>query len=237
MPTSYKTDDGYQLGQWVSVQRAKRTQWSLIVGNAWRHCRVGHGMFCRTMGRGLLSSESSFQNERVIAECLDATRPTMAIDSVSGLQVRDNKDTMDPDRRQRLEALPGWSWDVFSEQWEEGFSHLKQFSEREGHCRVPKSYKTDDGYRLGQWVANQRTLRTQWTLIVGNAWRHCRVGHGMSCRTMGRGLLSSESSFQNERVIAECLTATRPTTTIDLVSGLRFRGEQRTQWTLIVGNA
>ena len=63
---------------------------------------------------------------------------------------------MDPDRRQRLEALPGWSWDV----------------------------------------------------CVGR---------------MGRGLLSSERSFRTERVIAECLKATRPTTAIDSVNGLQFR--------------
>ena len=66
------------------------------------------------------------------------------------------KDTMDPDRRQRLEALPGWSWDVLSDQWEEGFSHLKAFSDQQGHCRVPQGYMTDDGYRLGGWVARQR---------------------------------------------------------------------------------
>src|SRR5712671_5331398 len=44
----------------------------------------------------------------------------------------------------------------YSTRWEEGFSHLKHFSDREGHCRVPRSYKAADGYRLGQWVRVQR---------------------------------------------------------------------------------
>src|SRR5262249_38809089 len=51
--------------------------------------------------------------------------------------------TLDTDRRQRLESLSGWSWDVLSDWWEEGFLHLKNYLERENHCRVPKSYKSD----------------------------------------------------------------------------------------------
>jgi hypothetical protein len=90
VPHSYKTEEGYRLGQWVNVQR------------------------------------------------------------------RTNKKGLDPSRLQRLEALSGWDWDPNLSRWEEGFSRLKQFSEREGHCRVPQSYKTEEGYRLGQWVNVQR---------------------------------------------------------------------------------
>jgi hypothetical protein len=63
--------------------------------------------------------------------------------------------TLDPDRVARLEALPGWVWGLRLDLWEEGFSHLCQFVQREGHARVPTDY-IDDGYRLGQWVHGQR---------------------------------------------------------------------------------
>src|SRR5262249_55125299 len=89
--SSYKTDDGYKLGQWVSIQRS------------------------------------------------------------TGYE-------LDIDRRKRLEALPGWSWDAIDDRWEEGFFHLKEYSKREGHCRVPKGYKTGIGYPLGNWVGTQRLV-------------------------------------------------------------------------------
>jgi Helicase associated domain len=63
---------------------------------------------------------------------------------------------MDPERRKNIEALRGWSWSVHLDRWEEGFTHLKQLSELEGHCRVPTGYKTGDEYALGRWVSRQR---------------------------------------------------------------------------------
>ena len=66
---------------------------------------------------------------------------------------RTAKDTMDPDRRQRLEALPGWSWESFG-QWEKGFSHLKAVFRARGSLPSDRDYKTEDGYRLGQWVSS-----------------------------------------------------------------------------------
>jgi len=75
---------------------------------------------------------------------------------------------MDTDRRQRLEALSFWNVGrgrytgrlrAFDERWETGFSHLKEFAERYGHGRVPRNYKTDEGYGLGEWVQKQRKTK------------------------------------------------------------------------------
>jgi Fe2+ transport system protein FeoA/DNA-binding TFAR19-related protein (PDSD5 family) len=84
-------------------------------------------------------------------------------DSVSGYRLgswtqnqRIEKDTMSPDRRQRLEALD-FVWDPLTDSWEEGFRLLQLFHQREGHCRVPQRYRDSaSGLQLGQWASNQR---------------------------------------------------------------------------------
>jgi hypothetical protein len=93
---------------------------------------------------------------------------------------RTNKDSLSPERRQRLDDI-GFVWDVLTEQWEEGFSKLLQFKEAEGHCRVPATFKLD-GFNLGKWVGVQRTNkdslspeRRQRLDYIGFVW-HARKG-------------------------------------------------------------
>ena len=67
---------------------------------------------------------------------------------------RSKKEGLTPDQIRRLDLL-GFSWDPYSEQWEEGFAALQKFHEREGHCRVPRGSQ-EFGLNLGSWVVGQR---------------------------------------------------------------------------------
>ncbi len=71
---------------------------------------------------------------------------------------RIHRSEMSPDRKALLEALPGWSWTPTTDAWERSYGFLKAFVEREGHARVPNGH-LEDGFRLGQWVTDQRVKR------------------------------------------------------------------------------
>lgn len=61
------------------------------------------------------------------------------------------------ERIKRLEALPGWDWTRRVSRWEEGFSHLVDYLQR-NRAFPPRDHVEDDGYRLGAWVGQQRQL-------------------------------------------------------------------------------
>ncbi|MEI7457178.1 MAG: Helicase associated domain protein, partial [Nitrosomonadales bacterium] len=88
------------------------------------------------------------------------------------------------ERKMRLESLPRWVWSVSDERWEEGFRYFREFVNYEGHCRISSSYRTVDGYRLGQWVGVQRQKKanlsdirkSQLESAVGWLWANKFVG-------------------------------------------------------------
>ena len=61
------------------------------------------------------------------------------------------------ERRQRLEALSGWVWDLDDAIWEEWFSRLQQYVKSNGHARMPAEHTSPDGENLGRWVINDRS--------------------------------------------------------------------------------
>ena len=66
-----------------------------------------------------------------------------------------NAGTLPADRASRLEALPGWSWDLYADQWDAYYAALQHFALREGHARVPAGH-VETGLALGRWVINRR---------------------------------------------------------------------------------
>jgi TRAP-type C4-dicarboxylate transport system substrate-binding protein len=60
------------------------------------------------------------------------------------------------EQRKRLRKLPGWTVNVLSSRWEEGFRHLQNYVEANGNAVVPQKCMFN-GFKLGQWVAVQRS--------------------------------------------------------------------------------
>ena len=79
---------------------------------------------------------------------------------ISHQRIDKSKNILSQDRIDCFEGLPGWSWDAFKGQWEEGYEQLQSYQKESGNSKVPNSYVSLDGFKLGFWVGRQRKYKT-----------------------------------------------------------------------------
>jgi predicted helicase len=71
-----------------------------------------------------------------------------------------------------------------TESWMFWYGLLETFANEHGPCRVSQDYKTDDGYKLGIWVSNQR--KDKMDPDRRQRLEACPVGHGIAFQISGR---------------------------------------------------
>jgi len=179
----YVARDGTKLGAWVANQKS-----------IWASMRDDRRRRLEQLPGWTLDSRSTFWEDGLhhlseyAKEHGSAQPPSRYV--IDGFKLgiwvntqRQNWAALDDDRRSRLEQLPGWTLNTKATQWEEGYEHLTAYVEENSTALVPAEY-IFRGFRLGQWVAVQRSGWSKlsadrrrrlaalpgWAVSVRDAW-------------------------------------------------------------------
>lgn len=157
----YETDDGVKLGTWISTQRynfkkgrISDEQKRLLdeIGMSWH----------RFLGKWDTAYEYAKQYAETHGGVLDPIAAYVTGDGfalgawVASQRAKYADGKLKPMQIKRLEALK-MTWDVQQVSWQSGFEYAKAYYMENGDLNVPGQYECADGYKLGAWIANQRT--------------------------------------------------------------------------------
>jgi hypothetical protein len=150
-------EDGENLGQWLNTQRANKKSGIIDAEKQQRLEEVG-------VTWGVLSQKWEFMYTLLFQYKEregDCNVPAKHKEDGENLgpwlnqqRVEKKRRKMDGGRGRRLEEM-GVLWDIFSQKWDNNFSRLVQYKEREGDCNVPQCHK-EDGENLGIWLTSRR---------------------------------------------------------------------------------
>ena len=167
--------DEFRLGQWVSVRRSTGTGGRLspertaaleaIPGWVWNAGEAKYQQSFRALKQFVEREGHARVNPRHLEQFENEAVRLGQWVTLRREQYKSRR--ISPERVAALEAVPGWVWDPYEEDFQQGLRALKQFVEREGHARVPVSHVEvydGDEFRLGQWVNTQRTPRSRSVL-------------------------------------------------------------------------
>lgn len=168
VPQHYQTSDGFRLGFWVHDQRKavesmpaeRRCRLEELPTWKWNVRVPGNIRARRKVWEAALLELRDFVHNEGHARVPKDYKTSSGFRLGGWVQSqRSEFERVPVELKAQLEALPGWAWNALLDRWEDGFRHLSEFVEREGHARVKNGFVAADGYRLGSWARNQRARR------------------------------------------------------------------------------
>ena len=152
--------NGVKLGTWISSQRESYKKDRLSGEQINKLNEIGMS-WQRFSGKW----DNAYEYAKAYAEQHDALDPPAEYKTDDGFALgawvasqrakyADGK--LKPMQIKRLETLK-ISWDILLEAWQNGLDHAKEYYAEHGNLNVPGQYECADGYKLGVWIANQRS--------------------------------------------------------------------------------
>jgi hypothetical protein len=155
VPQSYILN-GFNLGNWVALQRTTKDR--LSPERRWRLDDLGFvwDLYDEAWEEGfnkLLQFKEAEGHCRVPSSFkLDAYKLGTWVVHQRTDKV---KRQLSAEQKQKLEEA-GFIWDPVAEAWEEAFEKLKKYFYETGNSNVKKGYVDKDGFKLANWVHQQR---------------------------------------------------------------------------------
>ena len=167
IPKAYRTENGLSLGMWLVTQRRVRRGtaggvltesqiarldgigmvWETRTEAAWNRNFAAAKAYYEEHGNLLVPNKYKTQDGIALGTWIANLRQNVGRNGENS--------TVTPERRAQLDGI-GMVWNAREWQWENGFLHAAAYYAQHGHLRPPANYRTEDGFLLGSWLANQR---------------------------------------------------------------------------------
>lgn len=162
VPAKYVTETGFPLGVWIVMMRKARADQRFSIVTEERIQRLDEiGMSWNVISdqweRNYLEAVDYYREHGDLIVTKDYVTPNGIKLGywIARLRINRKASKLTDDQINRLNQI-GMAWDADEGRWQIGYAAALQYSREHGNLKVPPTYVTKDGYRLGLWINLKR---------------------------------------------------------------------------------
>jgi superfamily II DNA or RNA helicase len=162
VPNDYREPDGFLLRSWIQKQRSDYAKGKLDEVKIAKLTAVHHSWLWDP------HAERWYQNYELLKTVLSqqesdsssSRSPLFESKALGGWVERQRslyrKSELDPELIHLMNEIPSFEWEPRADSWEKSFDAYMREVERRGSYRISQQYRDQDGFRVGQWLMQQR---------------------------------------------------------------------------------